>query len=65
VNIRVKSITSALPAAKRNLIPSRKSMRKLTGLAYPSSQGFSPTNFFFLVFPENLDTGSGITVINR
>jgi len=48
VSIRVKSITSALPAAKRNLIPSRKSMRKWTGLAYPRNQGFSPTTFFFL-----------------
>jgi hypothetical protein len=47
VNIRVKSITSALPAAKRNLIPSRKSMRELTGLAYPRNQGFSAMNFFF------------------
>jgi hypothetical protein len=66
-NTKVKSITSALPAAKRNLIQSRKSMPDNTGRLISAMTHYNPNLSFFFkkkIFPDHLDIETGITLIN-
>jgi hypothetical protein len=59
---KARSITSALPAAKRNLTQNPKSTRKQTGPAHQRDDGLKSNSF---LFPDNLDIETGITLIKE